>query len=915
MSTIQASTTTTTTTTTTIISSSTSSFSPILLSPSSSSHPTLTQAHLPFYDNSDQGSVDSDYTSLSSSKFYGHNGSTSSLCRQGRSQSIDELASTSTTAITTTIPTRHFNGSSNVNKANNDPLQFVKIHPNHDLIERAQEQLTIAETRKRLQENMKLSGHQPHHHHHQAMTTGKAHHHDQEDETDWSKAVENWRQKREQKRKQSLKSDRLDDEPSVSISNIESIRSPSPVYKREELEIKPPVITPVVPPKPSPPPPPPPSSSSSSSTNFEREQLKSNRIISKSPSPQRIRGPAKVHEIFIEKPLEIRGFGFKLEDGSAQRRPVYISTIEDGSPAEKAGLCIDDEVLVMNGENLEQMTFDQVRKLLKERNLRGSIKMLVRTYEEILDDNSQTVTTGPPTEHSRTPSPQKTVFPPSINTTSSVRPSHEPSPVYTCLPYPPSPPPPPPPPPSAPVTSTTVSLSSSTNAVVHQPTPSTSMSTPTTTSSLNIFTPKPFRPATSINLDPSNTNETRKIPIETTTKPILRESISTPLSNPNAISSTVTESVSSLKFDIKPAPLSSVESLLHGSTPDPTDLSHDNDNQSPMAQVRSSVEKQMNQLQQELLQGFSHSTPSQEIKRDPRPVNIPVDLTHAAIQRPNLSTPDRSQPIKSVHSEDLNPPVRPTSVNSKRVVHDVPISTNSSTHRPANELKITLSSPYPNKIQEKISPQRMSSKQVHTTLNQAPKQTHFEDGSWITEEQRRTIVNMPFQQNGTPRRAAPPPPPPAAATISMEMPAAPRSAPPNQLSMFHYGDRSDETVHQYHYHHSRPTEQHRETERRPTSSKQHAKSPIRTTINSNNNRVLSVSGKLRCSRCQDELGQGSAMVIESLGLYYHIECFRCFVCNIPLSSSFEGTDVRVRNNRLHCQNCFSDDNGAWRSNV
>ena len=75
------------------------------------------------------------------------------------------------------------------------------------------------------------------------------------------------------------------------------------------------------------------------------------------------------------------------------------------------------------------------------------------------------------------------------------------------------------------------------------------------------------------------------------------------------------------------------------------------------------------------------------------------------------------------------------------------------------------------------------------------------------------------------------------------------------------------------------------------------------------------------------------MVIESLGLYYHIECFRCYVCNIPLSSSFEGTDVRVRSNRLHCQNCFSDENGktssffilkksiedsnlgAWKSNV
>jgi F-box protein 20 len=88
---------------------------------------------------------------------------------------------------------------------------------------------------------------------------------------------------------------------------------------------------------------------------------------------------------------------------------------------------------------------------------------------------------------------------------------------------------------------------------------------------------------------------------------------------------------------------------------------------------------------------------------------------------------------------------------------------------------------------------------------------------------------------------------------------------------------------------------------------------------------LSVSGKLRCSKCNDELGkylffsifpinisfvgQGSAMVIESLGLYYHIECFRCCVCNIPLSSSLEGTDVRVRSHRLHCQNCFSDENG------
>lgn len=151
-------------------------FSPILVSPSSTSNTTITNNHLLLFDNSDQGSVDSDYTSLGSSKFYGNGGSTSSLHRQGRSQSIDELAST-----TTTIPTRHFNGTSNVNKSTNDPLQFVKIHPNHDLIERAQEQLTILESRKRLQDNFKFNSHPPTN---QSNTPNKIL---DEDNTDWSK--------------------------------------------------------------------------------------------------------------------------------------------------------------------------------------------------------------------------------------------------------------------------------------------------------------------------------------------------------------------------------------------------------------------------------------------------------------------------------------------------------------------------------------------------------------------------------------------------------------------------------------------------------------------------------------------------------------------------------------------------------
>ena len=78
-------------------------------------------------------------------------------------------------------------------------------------------------------------------------------------------------------------------------------------------------------------------------------------------------------------------------------------------------------------------------------------------------------------------------------------------------------------------------------------------------------------------------------------------------------------------------------------------------------------------------------------------------------------------------------------------------------------------------------------------------------------------------------------------------------------------------------------------------------------------RVLSVSGKKRCSHCKEELGKlpcmllftititivtititmmfnlvkliiagrGAAMIIESLRLFYHIRCFKCCVCRFP----------------------------------
>ncbi|KAJ8678754.1 hypothetical protein QAD02_014541 [Eretmocerus hayati] len=85
--------------------------------------------------------------------------------------------------------------------------------------------------------------------------------------------------------------------------------------------------------------------------------------------------------------------------------------------------------------------------------------------------------------------------------------------------------------------------------------------------------------------------------------------------------------------------------------------------------------------------------------------------------------------------------------------------------------------------------------------------------------------------------------------------------------------------------------------------------------NNNNNsesqeKMLSVSGKKKCSHCGDELGRGAAMIIESLRLFYHMECFKCCVCHVRLGDGLMGTDVRVRNHKLHCHNCYSSDDGV-----
>ncbi|KAM7326355.1 hypothetical protein ACRRTK_014833 [Alexandromys fortis] len=69
-------------------------------------------------------------------------------------------------------------------------------------------------------------------------------------------------------------------------------------------------------------------------------------------------------------------------------------------------------------------------------------------------------------------------------------------------------------------------------------------------------------------------------------------------------------------------------------------------------------------------------------------------------------------------------------------------------------------------------------------------------------------------------------------------------------------------------------------------------------------RQKSISGKKLCSSCGLALGKGAAMIIETLNLYFHIQCFRCGICKGQLGDTVSGTDVRIRNGLLNCTDCY-----------
>ncbi|XP_032386055.1 LIM domain only protein 7 isoform X12 [Etheostoma spectabile] len=69
-------------------------------------------------------------------------------------------------------------------------------------------------------------------------------------------------------------------------------------------------------------------------------------------------------------------------------------------------------------------------------------------------------------------------------------------------------------------------------------------------------------------------------------------------------------------------------------------------------------------------------------------------------------------------------------------------------------------------------------------------------------------------------------------------------------------------------------------------------------------RSRSVSGRKICTFCDTTLGKGAAMIIESLGLCYHLGCFKCIDCKSDLGGSEAGAEVRIRNKQLYCNTCY-----------
>ncbi|CAD5215912.1 unnamed protein product [Bursaphelenchus okinawaensis] len=107
----------------------------------------------------------------------------------------------------------------------------------------------------------------------------------------------------------------------------------------------------------------------------------------------------------------------------------------------------------------------------------------------------------------------------------------------------------------------------------------------------------------------------------------------------------------------------------------------------------------------------------------------------------------------------------------------------------------------------------------------------------------------------------------------------------------------------------------------------------RRSVSVHNENVITVHGKTKCSACQFQLGRGQAMVISDLNLFYHMGCFVCQRCKVPLTDYREPVEyrrdptghqrglandkgdlaVRVFDDQLRCRFCFDRSEAGFKS--
>ncbi|GBM43714.1 LIM and calponin y domains-containing protein 1 [Araneus ventricosus] len=199
-------------------------------------------------------------------------------------------------------------------------------------------------------------------------------------------------------------------------------------------------------------------------------------------------------------------------------------------------------------------------------------------------------------------------------------------------------------------------------------------------------------------------------------------------------------------------------------------------------------------------------------------------------------------------------------------------------------------------VQPKVSPVKKQ------TLESSPESKYNQNHWLIQEAEMRRIAELKERQHSThypiPQTHL------AEDDVCSTSPRAPPTmlmSPPLQEKVWNYG-HSNMPVKKY----PPPASAEKPVGLYPVPPQPPAK-PSRVVPMERPEHMLSVSGRKRCSHCSEELGRGAAMIIESLQLYYHIHCFQCCVCQAQLGNGSCGTDVRVRNNKLHCHNCYSND--------